>query len=66
MRVVVDYPTFVGNNAATQVFYTFKNGVFMSAYIRSGVTFMLVELTQPSTFAADFMTAINVIDISET
>ena len=65
MRVVVDYSTFVANNFATQVFYTLKNNIFMACYLRNGVVMMLVEQAIPATFATDFLTAINVINITE-
>ena len=66
MRVVVDYPVFVSSNMTTQVFYTLRNPGFVAAYLRGGVTYMIVETVQPASFATDFVTAINVINITET
>ena len=64
MRVVVDYPTFVAYNFATQVFYTLVNNIFIACYLRNGVVMMVVEQTIPATFALDFATAISVISMT--
>lgn len=65
MRVVVDYSTFVSNNLSAQVFYTRASEKFIAAYIKNGVTFEIIMSNQPDSWAMDFMTAINVIDITE-